>query len=331
MEIAEQVVAQVEDEIKKTAVTNSTYTFDPPARSIFSPENLDPVVKVLVPTTAPIRAALPRTNGMGQAAGWNMLTSRLDNTSSGTNTTVGFADAGQPSQTTQTFVFKSAAYKNLGRDVEIGRQAIASNRGGRLEDMRAKEEQIKTVEVMLGEENMILNGNATSDATTFDGFYVQFTSNTFNGNGGYVTASGVGNYAQALFEKGAEAPTHWISSSVQNQALSNALAGTGSIQRIALDDQGNAVGGQRLARIVNPVTGNLIEVITSRYSGGNAYLTTVRDASGQNWIEMEDLEPLSIYDVPTANHSVVSRVYETCVEKVIGEVFQARVGNLSLS
>lgn len=331
METAEQVVAQVEDEIKKTAVIQSTYTFAPPTRSIFSPENLDPVIKVLVPTTAPVRAALPRTQGFGQAAGWQKLTSRLDNTASGTNATVGFVDAGQPGQTTQTFVFASAAYKNLGRDVEIGRQQIAANRGGKLEDIRAKEEQIKTVEVLLGEENMILNGDSGADATTFDGFWKSFTTNVKNGNGGYVTASGVGDYAQTLFDKGAEMPTHWIGSSVQNKALSNALAGTGSIQRITMDDQGRAIGGQRLAKIVNPVTGNLIDVITSRYAGGNAYLLTVSDATGQNWVEVEDLESLSVYDVPTANHSLVSRVYETCVLKVIGEPFQLSVGNLSMA
>jgi hypothetical protein len=328
---AEQVVAQVEDEIKKTAVTASTYTFSPPTRSIFSPENLDPVVKVLVPTTAPVRAALPRTQGFGQAAGWNKLTSRLDNTASGTNTVASFADAGQPNQTTQTFSFVSAAYKNLGRDVEIGRQQIAANRGGKLEDIRAKLEQIKTVEVLLAEENLILNGNSGVTSTDFDGLWTQLTTNVNNGNGGYVTASGVGNYAQTLFDKGAEHPTHWIASSVQNKALSNALAGTGAINRIMLDDQGNAVGGQRLAKIVNPVTGNLIDVITSRYAGGNAYLLTVTDATGQNWVEMEDLEALSVYDVPTANHSLVSRIYETCVLKVIGEPYQASVGNLSMS
>ena len=330
-ETAEEVVAQVEDEIKKTAVTQSTYTFDPPVRSIFSPENLDPIVKILVPTTAPIRAALPRVQGFGQAAGWNKLTSKLDNTSSGTNTAISFADAGTANATTQTYSFVSAAYKNLGRDVEIGRQQIAANRGGRLEDIRAKLEQIKTVEVMLGEENLILNGDSGATSTDFDGLWKTLTSHVQDGKGGYVTASGVGTYANTLFGSGAEAPTHWIASSVQNQALSNALAGTGSIQRITMDDQGNAVGGQRLAKIVNPVTGNLINVITSRYAGGNAYLLTVTDASGQNWVEMEDLEPLSIYDVPTSNHSLVSRVYETCVLKVIGEVFQLSVGDLAMS
>lgn len=330
MNDAEQVVAAVEDEIKKAAVTTSTYTFNPPTRSIFSPENLDPVVKVLVPTTAPIRAALPRTAGFGQAAGWNKLTSRLDNTASGTNTVVSFADAGQPNQTTQTFSFVSAAYKNLGRDVEIGRQQIAANRGGRLEDIRAKLEQVKTVEVMLGEENMILNGDSSVTATDFDGLSKQLSTTSATGTS-YMTASGVGSLAQSLFALGAERPTHWIASAVQNASLSNALAASGAINRITLDDQGNAVGGQRLARIVNPVTGNLIDVITSRYSGATAYLLTVSDASGQNWVEMEDLEPLSIYDVPTANHSLVSRVYETTVLKVVGEVYQAKQTNLATS
>jgi hypothetical protein len=325
---AEAVLAQVNDAVTKAAVINSTYTFTPPVRSVFSPENLDPIVRILVPTTAPVRAALPRVQGFGQAAGWNMITSKLDNTSTGTNTAISFADAGQPLQTTQTFAFKTAAYKILGRDVELGRGAIASNRGGKLEDIRAKLEQVKTVEVLLGEENMILNGNSGSVATDFDGFSVQFTTNSAAGPS-YQTASGIGVLANTLFGKGAEAPTHWIASSRQNQALADNLHGTGSIQRITMD-QGSAVGGARVSKIVNPVTGNLIDIISSRYAGANGYLLTVRDMTGTNWIEVEDLESLSIYDVPTANHSVVSRVYEECVLKVVGEVYQAVSTGLSL-
>jgi len=330
-ETAEEVLAEVSDAVTKAAVVNSTYTFDPPVRSVFSPENLDPIVRILVPTTAPVRAALPRVAGFGQAAGWNQITSRLDNSSAGTNTDISFADAGQPNQTTQTYAFKTAAYKNLGRDVEIGRQAIASNRGGKLEDIRAKQEQVKTVEVLLGEEYMILNGNATLRPNDFDGFQAQFTTNTVSGtNSGYVTASGIGSYANTLFGKGAEAPTMWVASARQNQALADDLQGTGSIQRITMD-QGSAVGGVKVSKIVNPVTGNLIDIVSSRYSGALGYLTTVRDATGTNWLEMEDLESLSIYDVPTANHSIQSRVYETTVLKVVGEVFQLKVSGLSLT
>ena len=74
----EEILAVVQDEIKKAAVTNSTYTQAPPSRSIFAPENLDPVVKVLVPVTAPVRRILPRVEGFGQAANWNKITSKLD-------------------------------------------------------------------------------------------------------------------------------------------------------------------------------------------------------------------------------------------------------------
>ena len=107
------------------------------------------------------------------------------------------------------------------------------------------------------------------------------------------------------------------------------MTGAGSIQRISVDDQGNAVGGVSLAKVVNPVTGTLITVVPSRYSGGWGYLLTVKDVTGQNWLEMSDLEPLSVYDVPTANHSIQSRVYETTVLKVIAENFQMKVGGLS--
>lgn len=328
-DLAERIVSQVSDAIKKAAVTESTYTFSPPSRSIFSPENLDPVIHVLVPVTAPVRRILPRKPGFGEAAGWKMLTSRLDNTVSGTNATISFADAGQPGQTSQTYTFKTAPYKNLGRDVEIGRQQIAANRGMKLEDIRAQQEQVKTVEVLLGEENMLLNGNSGTTATDFDGFSTVFVSNSATGVT-YMTASGIGKIAKGLFDKGAENPTDWIANSRQNQALADDLQGGGSIQRIVMD-QGQATGGAHVDKIVNPVSGSLINIVTSRYSGANGFLLTVKDVTGENWIEMEDLEPMSVYDVPTANHSLVSRVYETCVLKVKGEVYQAIQTGLSLS
>ena len=50
---ANQIAQLVQDEIRK-AVTQSTYTFSPSDRSIYSPENLDPVVKTVVPTAKPL-------------------------------------------------------------------------------------------------------------------------------------------------------------------------------------------------------------------------------------------------------------------------------------
>jgi len=71
--------------------------------------------------------------------------------------------------------------------------------------------------------------------------------------------------------------------------------------------------------------------VTSRYAASWAFLLSVRSAAGENWIEMSDLETLSIYDVPTANHSIQSRVFETTVLKVIGEPYQYKVGGLATS
>ena len=328
--MTEQEITQMIDQEIQKAVTAGTYTFDPPARSIYSPENLDPVTKMLVPTATPVRNIMPRTPGSGQAAGWNKLTSKLDSTTgTGTSTTPGFADAGQPNQTTQTYEFASAAYKNLGRDVEIGRQQIAANRGGNLEDIRAKEEMIKTFEVLLGEEVMLMQGDSAAEATEFDGLAKSITTNS--GTAALLTASGTSSYAQTLFEAGADLVSHLVLNPRQNRALSDQLEGSGSIQRIMVNDQGNAVAGTHLAQIVDGNTGNLIDVVTSRYAGSWAFLLTVASPAGENWLEVEDLESLSIYDVPTSNHSIQSRVYETSVLKVIGEIYQYKVGGLATS
>lgn len=320
----EAIINQIQDEVKK-AVTNTSYTFSPPSRSIFNPENLDPEIKILVPVTAPVRRIFPRTNGYGQAAGWQQLTSRLDPEAGGTGTSVGFVDAGTPNQTTQTYVFKSVPYKNLGRDVAIGRQSIASNRNGRnVEDLRAHEERIKMIEVMLGEEDMILNGNSTLDATQFDGLSTSILTNS--GTVGFLTASGIASFTQTLFTLGAEGgATHLVCSPRQHRGLSDELQGGGSVQRIIMDSQGAARGGAHLQEVIDATTGNTIQVVTSRYVGLWAYLLNVTSPAGENWLEMEDLESMSIYDVPISTHAVQSRVYETTVLKNIAELFQYKI------
>lgn len=321
----------VDEAIKKAVTASSTgYTQSPPARSIYAPENLDPRIKHIVPTKAPIRELIPREQGFGQVATWRKLTSRLDPQAGGTGTRLGFADAGQPAQTNQTYVLATAAYKNIGRDVEIGRQLIAANRGSNLEDVRAHEEMVKAIEVVLGEEDIILNGDVATQANEFDGFAKSFTTNS--GSATFLTASGVGNYARTLYGVGAENPEYLVASPRQIQALADDLQGSGSIQRINIDNQGNATGGVALKQVVNSVTGGFISVRPSRYVGGGgngwAYLLSVHDETGENWLKMSDLEPMSVYDVPTANHSIVSRVYETTVLCVIAEQYQYKIGGL---
>jgi len=330
--LAQEVQTLVDDAIKKAAVSTSTYTFQPPQRSIFSPENLMSTIQVLVPLTSPVRDILPRTEGFGQAAGWNKLVSPLDNTASGTNTDIGFADGGQPNQTTQTYSFTSQAYKNLGRDVEIGRQQIAANRGGNLEDIRNQQEKIKATELILGEEVMIMHGESASSSVDFDGLDIQLVTNVnYNYVNSYLTISGVGQQCQVQYMKGADNIDLLIANPRQQQALGDDLQRTGSIQRIIQSNQDGTTGGMRVTHIVNPVSGTDVQLVASRYAYASAYLLETRSIAGDSGVEMEDLEAISVYDVPTADHSIVSRVYESSVLKVILEPFCGRFSGLLLS
>lgn len=334
MDNIEQTLSEIKDMIQKTAVTNASYTFSPSSRSIFAPENLDPVVKLMVPTATPVRSMMPRSKGFGQAAAWKKLTSQLAPGNKGTGVIVGgsaggtgykagFADAGTPNtSTTQTFSVVTAAYKNLGADVEVGRQAIASSRG--YQDIRDELVRYKTLEVMLGEENMILNGDSSVDANEFDGLGKGVTTNS--GTLALLTASGVSSQCiGAYWDYGAQFQK-LVCNPRQLQYLANDLQGSGSIQRIVVDNQGAGVGNLHLSKIVNSVDGSLIDIIASRYAGNWTYLLTVTEPSGESALEMEDLESLSVYEPPTSNHSVISRVYETTVLKIIYEVHQLKLG-----
>jgi hypothetical protein len=333
----EETLAEIKDSIAKAAVTNATYTQSPATRSIFAPENLDPVIKLIVPTATPIRSMMPRSKGFGQAAAWKKLTSQLapgnlgtgtiTGANAGTGLDAGFADGGQPSSTTQTFTTVTAAYKNLGIDVEVGRQAIASARG--YQDMRDELIRYKTLELMLAEENMILNGDLTVSANDFDGLGKTITTNS--GTMSLLTASGISNQIQSAYWNYGAAPQKLIANPRQIRALADDLQGSGSIQRIVMDNQGAATGGVHLSKVVNAVDGSLIDVIASRYAGGWAYLLTVNLPSGENALEMEDLESMSVYEPATANHSVISRIYETTVLKVIYETMQIKIGGLATS
>lgn len=318
-----QIMAQVAEAIQKAAVTNATYEFSPDTRSIFNAENLDPVIKLIIPTATPVRNIFPRVPGSGQAAAWKKLTSKLDPAAGSTGTSPFFADAGSPSETTQVYVVTSAAYKLIGRKVEIGLQAVASSKTGLpQEDAQVK---IKTLEVMLGEEWAIMNGDSNADANAFDGLAKQITTNS--GTASFLTASGINVFAKTLYDLGGGA-THLILNSRQNNALADELQASGSIQRIIVSDQGGAIGNVRVTEIVDSNTGGLIKLVTSRYSNSFAYLLSVKSPAGENWIEMDDLIPMIKLDVPNTAFAITRFVVESTVLKVIAEPYQYKIGGL---
>lgn len=322
----DEALAQVKEDIMKAAETVSTNTFSPTTRSIFSPENLDEKIKVLAPTDTPLRNRLPRVKGMGQAAGWKVLTSKLHSGSSGSNTSIFFADAGAPNETSQTYTFTSAAYKLLGRKLEVGGLSLAASKGRDGQpDQQASRETIKMIEVMIGEEEGIISGSIATASTQFDGLGVQITTNS--GNTTFLTASGINVFNRTLYGEDAD-PTLLVASARQLQALADDLEKSGSIQRVVIatgTPQAGAVGGLALSKVVNSVTQSLIDVKPSRYVGFNAYLLTEKSVAGENWIEMDDLLPMSRVDVPSSNFSQISFIVEATVLKVIGEPKQFEI------
>jgi hypothetical protein len=319
---------EIKDAVAKAAETNATYTFSPASRSIFAPENLDEKIKYLVPTDTPLRNRIPRAKGMGQAAAWKKMTSAIHvgnyvgSAGVGTNTAITFADAAAPGETSQTYSATSASYKLLGRKLEVGGLALAASKGRAGEpDMQASRERIKMYEVMLGEEEMIISGNASTDTAAFDGLYKTITTNS--GAYTFVTASGVGNMSRALFAYGAE-PTLLVASARQLQALADDLEKSGSIQRVVVANgqQAGVTGGISLSKVVNPVTGSLIDVKPSRFVGLGGLLLTEKSPAGEAWFEMEDLIPMSRVDVPSTTFSYVSFILEATVLKLIAEPYQ---------
>lgn len=319
-------LAEIKNLIAKSAEVKTTYTFDPESRSIFSPENLDEEIKFLVPVDTPLRNRFSRKAGKGEAAVWKVMTSGLHTgvglTPTGTNSSIAFADAGAPNETTQTYSTATAVYKLLGRKLEVGGLALAASKGRDGQpDMQKARERVKMYELMLGEEELLIAGDAATRTSEFSGLNKQITTNS--GSTTFVTASGVGSWCRSLYGYGAD-PTLLIASARQLQALADNLEASGSIQRVAVvqAQQAGMIGGFALSKIVNPVTQSLIDVKPSRFVGLGGLLLTEKSPAGENWIEIEELIPVSRVDVPSSNFSYISFVLEALALKVIGEPFQ---------
>lgn len=312
-------------DFQKAAETIATNTFSPDSRSVFSPENLEQEVKLLVPRATPLRNRIPRVQGYGEATAWKRLTSKLHSRSggmagNGTNTTIAFADAAAPSETSQVYTVTSEAYKLLGRKIEVGGLAIAASRGIVGGNAFEQRRRTKITEVMIGEEELIIGGNKANNAYEFDGLGAQITTNS--GVRSLLTVSGVMlDIATTIYKEGGS-PTMLVANARQTKSLSDELQGTGSIQRVVVDSQGNAIGGLRVAKMVNAIDGSLIDIITSRYVGNQAFLLTERDETGQVHIDISELIPMSQVDVPSSNFSTIGFVLEALTLRVWAEPYQ---------
>lgn len=325
-----ELLSRIGEMVQKASVTTGTYTFSPATRSIFVAENLDQVIKLIVPTSTPIRNLIPRTPGAGQASAWKKLTSKLDPSATGAGTSIFFADAGTPSETTQTYTTATAAYKLLGRKLSVGLLHIAasqSNPAGTAEEQMLR---IKTLEVMLGEEWAIINADSNADANAFDGLLKQITTNS--GSASLLTASGVASYDQTLFEAGGN-PTHLFISPRQKRAIMDELQSSGSIQRIVsaqVTNNNATFANLNVKAILSPVTGNEIQMVVSRYMGAWAVLGSLTSAAGEAYLDLNDLIPMIKLDVPVTTFAKDSFVVESTVLRLIAEPYFYKIGGLAV-
>lgn len=338
-DVSKYISEEARLEILKAAELLATTPFSPPARSVFAPENITADIKLLVPTETPIRNRTPRVGGFGQAAVFKKLTSKLHSNSGaagvGTNSRIEFADAGAPNETSQTYSTVAYPFKLLGRKVEVGGLAIAATRGGTPggnpqingDNMLSSREKVKAVEVMLGEEELLIGGDATAQTLQFDGLGVQIVTNS--GNAALLTASGIGNFCNTVYLAGGD-PTVLYANARQNRAIADNLEWSGSIQRAFINDQGNVTAGFRVSNVINPVTGGVIDLEVDRYVGGDAYLLQERSIAGENWVQVEELIPMSRVEVASSNFSQIRFVLEALVLEVIGEPFQMKIGGLAI-
>lgn len=324
-----QVLATIGEYLQKAAVTTGTYTFSPSSRSIFVAENLDQVIKLIIPQSTPIRSMMPRSSGSGQAAAWKQLTSTLDPSATGTGTTPFFADAGTPNETTQTYATATAAYKLLGRKLSVGLLHIAasqSNPAGTAEDQMLR---TKTLECMLGEEWAIINSDSAVHSNGFDGLLKQITTNS--GSAALLTASGVAAYDQTLFNAGGAA-THLLLGARQKRAIMDELQNSGSIQRIVSANMNNSnatLANLNVKAILSPVTENEIQFVVSRYMGSWAVLASVFSPSGEPYMDMQDLIPMIKMDVPVTTFAKDSFIVEATVLRLMAEPYQYKIGGLA--
>ena len=332
-----QKAANDSGELKKDSTVASTHEFDPETRSIFAPENLDPVIKTIPPTATPIRSVLPRTSGVGQATSWKQLVSKLDpeNTKdmdgAVDESDIFFADADRPGQTKQEYTVKSAPYKLLGRTVSIGLQHAAMSQD--YSPAEDEDTRVKTLEVLLGEEWAIIHGNSTSDNLQFDGLSQLVKTNTEDLDGADLTVDKIGDWSQSIFNEGGS-PTHLMVNSIQSRNLSDEIKGDGTMQRIVIGDQGNATANLRVSDIVDPISGNVINILVSRYLGDYAFLGAMQSPAGENYIEMEDLIPLVQLDAPTNKFAKEKFIVESSVLKLMAEPYWFKgenVGSTSTS
>lgn len=221
-----------------------------------------------------------------------------------------FSETGAPAARATTYAAKSASYKLLGIYGSITGFAMAT--GASFANQLAAEKTNSMRTLMLMEEHAIIQGNATiTDEPWGDGS----TNYAYNGlvnlittaNGcpadqvqtsvGALTFSHIDQQLTRLFNQGCSG--YWIGINAQEAlSIKNLLqaAGTGNNVFRVLVDQSNANAGMRVTGYLHPITGEVVEIIVSRFvpAGTILFGGDKISADGREVLEMSVLPQVQL-------------------------------------
>lgn len=247
-------------------------------------ENLEAEAKILVPTETPVRNRLHRIPGSGTASAWKQNTSLGGGWAAGDQPGEGpgavrafFSESGAPAEHTSVYANKSSAYKLLGTLGSVTGFAAAA--GASFDNAIAREKSNAILNLMLNEENALINGDATSIVAPWgDGA----TALAFNGlinlitvaNGtpatqvqaavGALTTAHIDAQLKRIWAQGAQRP--WIvCNGTEVLSLVHLAEASGTVIRVQATSDGKTVLGVQVTGYVNPITGEIVDVVASRF------------------------------------------------------------------
>ncbi|MEA2037192.1 MAG: hypothetical protein U9O94_06780, partial [Nanoarchaeota archaeon] len=313
-------------EVKKTLST-PTYV----EGAIITRENLSGFVDRLAFKQTPVRDRLPRKQGSGLAASWNVMTAIGVGTSP-------FAEGATPNEDNTTYDRRSAIYKELGKKKSITDRMLAAGRS--FMDQEAEQTEVAIREVIQDEEQLIITGNATSSVLQFDGLSAYITTNITNDNNnalGFRTDLLDAEIANIVNTYGV-VPTAIYCSYGMKRAINQSLAGDVRVNINQGSTDGLSTGLD--VNFYQSMVGKLpiiptfaISDDTVTYAGNTVsdiYVVTEK-AMGQDVLFLEDLYPLGKSMLDRTGAAINFMVTEATVLVCRAEEFQTRLRNVRIS
>lgn len=326
--MSEQTLDQTLQQVEKTLNTPNPSGLAGSGMTLIR-ENLSPFISRLTDKQTPLRDRLPREQGNGEAASWNVLTAIGVGNSP-------FAEGGTPTEDTSTYARRTSVYKELGKKKSISDRMLAAGRS--FTDQEAEQTEVAMREVIQDEEYFIVNGDTGVSALQFDGLKTLVTTNVTDDNNnalGFRTDLLDAAVALLVDTYGA-VPTAVYCNYSMKRAINQSLSGD---VRINLD-QSNEVSTGVEVGFYQSMIGKLPIVPTFAIANDTASFpgNTVSDIyvvvekfRGQNNLYMSDLYPLGKTMLARTGAAIQFMVNESTVLVVRAEEMVVRIKNVRVA